>query len=553
MSCEATASTASGVQRLVFALRACEYIRHFILYLLIETRYAVKGWSIRQAKTTDTAGGEWKEGDVIFEVRFERKDPVPMEEVTKRPTATEVDDYTEYKRLRKIHRDSKRAVSGENLGQSETSHHIVKAAPRIPPPLQPVPAFGPIRSTQPEPPNPARKSMFRHPHFDLPELISHEQPEIVSPRTVLDTDHFPVGSNKSSTLAVPARIKHRIQIAHDSNPPGSQISNSPGTASNASSSHTGIATEYNIREVAPWIDLEPSLTLPSPTDTQPMIHDAIISKMSITSPTKRKKKSTPRNPRPSIQRADSPPNTRGDRRKSGDFKGITTTSHLHPDGSPRSKESRKSIFVRSRNPMAKIFDGAASLEDGGDYFSLKKSSNEPRHRRTSSDPAMRVHSPIPVRPFRSPGLSFRSARARRGAIYTSEEHGGDGDEANVPVFPIITVTELNSTASLMLAKDDPFIEPSSLSKLVEFPMSLKNFISQPMPAAPMSSGVMTPSLMKKEEAEGLGAAQQLREVMSVGEGRVVFKNPFSGMGSPLSSKKKREKKSSGEIAPDMVI
>jgi len=483
-----------------------------------------------------------------------------MDEVTKRPTATEVDDYSEYKRLRKIYREGKHKLPGASPHPVKTEHvPVVRAAPPILP-VQPPAANGAPKQTRQEPPGTSHRSMFRRPHFDMPELHPHEQPDVVSPRTVTNTDHFPLVPSKSGTLAIPARNEHRPhqQPGNESSPSGSQNHTSHNTTAD-SSERTGVSTESHIREVAPWIDFDADLTLPSPADTQPIIHEQVISQALNASASKKKKNNAASSTHHSILYQDSPPiSTRRERRKSGDFKGMT--GYLSPGGSSsKTKDgSRKSIFVRSRNPMAKLFDGAGSTEDEGeDYFgnamyeaSPKGTprSNKRRQHRSSSEPTTRVHSPIPVRPF-SPDSPFR--RGRRGAIYTDE------DEGVMSTFPAIPTVELNSTASLALPKDDPFVEPPSTSVPTTVLMSLKKFISQPVPASPIGSDGATPlsPLSRPQNGEETGAAQHLRKAMGDGkdaQGKIMFKNPFSGMGSPMGRRKREQKQSSG-VAPDFVV
>ncbi|KAF1923202.1 uncharacterized protein M421DRAFT_75904, partial [Didymella exigua CBS 183.55] len=95
-----------------------------------EGLYSVRGWCIRQARLQDTLGGEWKEGDILYEVTLRRRDPILIEQVSCRPTNMEVDDYTEYKRLRNLYREQRRKGSGP----IPILHPILKVAPPIPSP-----------------------------------------------------------------------------------------------------------------------------------------------------------------------------------------------------------------------------------------------------------------------------------------------------------------------------------------------------------------------------------------------------------------------------------
>ncbi|KAF2194884.1 hypothetical protein K469DRAFT_650869, partial [Zopfia rhizophila CBS 207.26] len=67
--------------------------------------YRVAGWVVRTIKEADLPGPEYKLGEILFEIKFEREDPEPIDEVMKHPLSAEVDDYMEYKRLRRAYRE----------------------------------------------------------------------------------------------------------------------------------------------------------------------------------------------------------------------------------------------------------------------------------------------------------------------------------------------------------------------------------------------------------------------------------------------------------------
>jgi hypothetical protein len=150
-----------------------------------------------------------------------------MEAVTHRPTATEVDDYTEYKRLRKQHRDGKRKAVGSTIDLSHiVPQYPTKAAPPIAPPFAApiVPAIGtplPVTSSALSPVSPAippkilrirsgslttQKINFRHPHFDLPEILPHKEAVADSSTLTEDLSQLPP---RHATLAVPLPIDRR--------------------------------------------------------------------------------------------------------------------------------------------------------------------------------------------------------------------------------------------------------------------------------------------------------------------------------------------------------
>ncbi|OCK79687.1 hypothetical protein K432DRAFT_60095 [Lepidopterella palustris CBS 459.81] len=72
--------------------------------------HRVAGWVIRAVLPSDT---NHKMDELIFEIKFEREDTgqASMEEVMRHPLANEIDDYAEYKRLRRLQREAMRMKS----------------------------------------------------------------------------------------------------------------------------------------------------------------------------------------------------------------------------------------------------------------------------------------------------------------------------------------------------------------------------------------------------------------------------------------------------------
>jgi hypothetical protein len=315
-------------------------------------------------------------------------------------------------------------------------------------------------------------------------------------------------------LVVPRQTSRRPNYlgGDESSPQGSPTDRSPVTNSGASSEHTGASMQSKIGEVAPWIDVDAGLSQPPPSESPTILHRGSVSqplskssmkKTGVTRHTQRHKFRLPQ---------ESPPIAlRRERRKSGDFKGMTGV--LSPGSSHKSKESRKATFARSLNPIAKLLDGADSLDcddDNNNYFrnarfdptmsfSGPRQTTPPRRRATSSDSAVRVHSPVPLRPF-SP-----LALGPRGGMYTSDDSG--------------------CAASPL---DDPFVELPS----PRFPLSLPKVVSEPKVAMTMGCGEFEPGHARVESD---GAEQRLRKTMDSGDRKGTLKNPFGG--SPAARKK----------------
>ncbi|KAF2849166.1 hypothetical protein T440DRAFT_138764 [Plenodomus tracheiphilus IPT5] len=303
-----------------------------------EGLYSVKGWSIKQAKTADTANGQWKEGDILYDVRFERSDLLPMSEAIRHPTATEVDDYLEFKRLRKLHRDSKRnatATAPEMLADVAPAKLAPVIAPIPPQPFAIVPGL-------PASPGGSRGMTSQKPHYDKKphsRFSEHgEFPFMIVP----DDDASPFTKRNSSLLKLPIKSTTRLQPMSFGN---SSVSGSPDD-SQASSLRTGASAQSNIKEVAPWIDYDADLVVPN-LSTEPQVARNRI--FSLVKPSSELKGD--------VEISSPTLNTRShDRKQSTDFKSVVP--------SRTKKEERKLAVMRNRSPITKLFDG--SVEEGSE-------------------------------------------------------------------------------------------------------------------------------------------------------------------------------------------
>lgn len=243
--------------------------------------YLVKGWCIRQARLKDTIGGEWKEGDIIYEVMLQRDDPTPMEEVSKRPTNMEVDDYADYKRLRKLHREHKRKTQGS--GPLPISAQDLNTATHIPTSQHPVSSIVAPRSLLRVSPSVSRKTTFKEPAFDAPPkaLRDPDGPPtagVISPKTIPGAHESFFALEKTSTPALPAlneKNKYDQAILHDTALHEKHFGvSSTGASSQTSSPRSG---KSDLKEIIPWIELEADLSLPSPPKVPPVVKQQITS------------------------------------------------------------------------------------------------------------------------------------------------------------------------------------------------------------------------------------------------------------------------------------
>ncbi|KAL6705608.1 hypothetical protein ACN47E_006555 [Coniothyrium glycines] len=502
--------------------------------------YRVLGWSIKQAKTADTAGGRWKEGDILFDVKFQRSDPGPVEDITKHPTATEVDDYTEYKRLRKVHREDKR------------EHWNMDSATRAPPlikSLSPESAM-PNILLEKSPVTP-HASLFHTPQFqDRTVVHSLIQQDVVSPMTIPDMANTPFLPAKSSTLALPERSNIRPLLIKRSDTVFSDADEYKSSSGSLNSSaHTAIhRAPLDIKEVAPWTDLDAPSPLSSPANIPVISRYSIVS---LENPAGRGRTDRTEASE-SIANDDacdspSPPAARHGRRRGSELKTVST--YLKTLGSKQ--DIRKSTFKRNRNPMGKLLDG---VEEVSDYFgatsrrdwtlSLELEPAAPDFplgkRPSSSEGTMSICTPIPTRMF-SPDspLSMR----RRNEICEPN------DIDTVPLVPTIPTVHL-------ISDGDSYIHPSVSYLPTSRSSSSDRLLSPSRAAAAIQSHPKTPvqevSLHQQHDSSSIPGPNRLQKTThhleEPAEVKTEFKNPFD----PSPKVETRVRTRSEHVPPHMI-
>jgi hypothetical protein len=202
------------------------------------------------AKDDEAVSGHLKPaGGISYEIVLQRNDEVPLEEVLKRPTNADLDDYMEYDRLRQKHYGLKRQIVGP----------AVKFSPHLPirdtPPIQPVSvAYPSSDSTIPITRAAVAPSMssitINRPAFLSPLRKKSREAEAysnISPRTSLVRDDYPFIASDSSDNESPAQSDQRNQT---------QSTNNLLTNTSA------------LKEIIPWIDQDPDLeSLPPSVDS----------------------------------------------------------------------------------------------------------------------------------------------------------------------------------------------------------------------------------------------------------------------------------------------
>jgi hypothetical protein len=354
--------------------------------------------------------GEWKEGDILYEVTLQRKDPVPMEQVTCRPTNMEVDDYTEYKRLRKIHRD------GKYHGPEPVpiQQQVLKAAHAISPLQLPVSPTIVPQSLLRVSPSVSRQTTFREPAFDAPSAVEDRPSasDVVSPMTIPGLQEFFFAPKKTGTLAIPT--------PNDKSRPGTPTSSSGMTSrdkqvrvqSPGSISLTSTKSGHSkLRQIIPWIDMEAELPTPPVFDTPPLVseqktsqpRERLEAKAAEMNPVKNVRRLARDSRRPSDLRLQSQNTRARDTANSALNLRLYSTKPILPIlGGKKGKETEKDrdkkkiIFGKK----ARFFDGAGYSTDEEDDDHQAVSSRDRCFRSSSVDNGSILHSPTPIKPLR---------------------------------------------------------------------------------------------------------------------------------------------------------
>lgn len=523
-----------------------------------QRRYKVDGWSIRpaMANPTPSTPRESQSREVAYEVKFVRVDNVRMEQVMKHPTAAEVDDYSEYKRLKCVHRDGKHAYP---MG--------IRTLAKLDSPISPVTS---MLNTQRLSPNTSRANTFKLPTMS-PSETPHETPLRTS-RSLLDDSvnpfFVPVKNDSPSS-----KDKSDSLDSFPVNPRGPVLRSPTSLASSDTSLQVPRIEE--LREIVPWIDYDAQLIMPSHELSQSPPSQELSRK---TSPIPRKASKAPKIISQFLEGSPSP-EVAVDRTKRRESKWPKLGSE---QGKVKSTKISLSVLPprRNRNPLARVLDGSgdATSDDptDQDYFSCKlqrsvshgasstkSATNRPRLRRaSSSDGTLRPLSPIPVNPLSPVNLSplITDRRQEICLPFTTAHH-----LAMSLAKKRTGTSSKNTSVSSQESSEDPFLSDSNeISSVYSRPQlpSLKSFMAGP--SRPISGSVTSGSfevhVLAQGELGGVGSPSQTNTPQSsmfsenqsgeekIKQGGVMFRNPFKSRRSRDETGETR--RSTEHVAPE---
>lgn len=501
---------------------------------LTRYRFKIAGWSIKQAKVADAAGGTWKAGDILYDVKLERQDSVSWTEVSKHPLAAEVDDYTEYKRLRKLYRETKHLPPSAPQTQTD-----VRWPPKIAPPITSVPKDLPQQH-----PSTARPSIFRLPQYgnDSPRNANN-----LSILAAMDDDQSPFNQNESKSimLFVPPNLDGRStpQVPEETTSLSYTMAHDNPAGSKANSIRTTTSANLNIKEVAPWLNFETSLTLPTPS-TDASTEDV------FGSPKSRRTYSIKSQSHP---RRWQDKNSFQGARPNGKNSTFLKPTPEHVEHSILGTDGYESVGASNRSPRVKLFDGVEDYD--GDYMGsaahnspekyMPVSSKTPKggqhERAMSADDNTNAYIPSDDRPL-TPDTPFKMAR--RNAICPAND------------YVSLLSSTLKTTKRGMRESEGKTIigiAPPARHASTSPLMSSSDVKAPPRQADASIDSLITPTRESASDPRTLVvASHRAKQIMHDAFGKdvkVAFYDPFSG-----SPKKKRvDRESSEHIAPDSVV
>ncbi|KAF1979995.1 hypothetical protein BU23DRAFT_594360 [Bimuria novae-zelandiae CBS 107.79] len=472
-----------------------------------EGLYRVTGWVVHQPKIISTSAGQnISLGGVTYDIHFERCDPVSTDEVAKYPTASMLDDYSEYKRLRKVHRELRSKVVTTLPEVKKVVPMPAKVAPAIPPVAPVASGAKSLFASTPQKPSPA-------PSKDTLEA---------APGANIKEDAFPAHKSPGNLVIPPLG---RTETSHsDALRVNAPNSNEASSVASTSKSHQSV-----IKEVAPWIDYDlPHLEIPPATN--------FVST---------KRSTTHNDVAPDQPNGPTSMNRKATRKKSEDrshllLRPSPSGQTLQPAQDLNKKESRKSVLFRSRNPMAKLFDGT---EDGSsktnDYFSIEQhrvASANPEQKATASGGRARATStggtpqPVAPTPVKQKGPNPLLLDDRRDAVAFPSGYS----------LPPTLLTVYSDTALVAPRQslEDPFVGLSPLRITEPLPVSLKDFLQKDAPTT-NSSTEASPRIERPvssspdvatRRAQAAGRLKKIVKDLEELQVKVAFRDPFGSTG-----------------------
>lgn len=339
--------------------------------------------------------GGWKEGDIVYEVSLERAGTVSLDDVTRRPTNMEMDDYIEYRRLRNVQQEPICTGTGTRRGTPGTA--------------QSLPTIQPSFNT-PVPPQSLLRTLLRDLHKpSLQEVASDDSGVLQDPFPAAIARTLTPANDLYSQQVVPAPSIREITMPIHVHPP-SQVSSDkpPSTQGPTPVPSSGSSNRDEIKAIIPWIELEPELLSSSPASDQIEAERQMTGQTTGGLGAKAAELNPVKNVRSPARyaRKESAASLRSQKQLAASAlrlitaKPILGASRKSTEEMDKGKTSKKVAFGRK----AKFFDGTGYSADEEDDYHQSPISKTRRFRSSSMDDVPKLHCPTPIRPTRPHSL-----------------------------------------------------------------------------------------------------------------------------------------------------
>ena len=318
---------------------------------------------------------------------LERAGTIHLDEVVRRPTNMEMDDYIEYQRLRNVQQEPTYTESGTT--QSLPSIRL-PIDTRVPP-----------------------QSLLRTLPMDLHGTTLQER----APDSGVLQDPFPAATVQTLTPAndlwsqqsIPTPIKGESTTPVHMHFP-SQVSSdkTPSPRDQTSDPSNGSSTRDNIKAIIPWIELEPGLLSSSPAGdpkerqmTGQTTAGDLGAKAAELNPVKSIRRPANHARKGSTATLRSQKQLAASALRLINAKPILGASRKSTDEADEGKSSPKKVAFGKK---ARFFDGAGYSADEEDEYHRDPTPKTRRFRSSSMDDMPKLHCPIPIRPTRPHSL-----------------------------------------------------------------------------------------------------------------------------------------------------
>jgi hypothetical protein len=320
-------------------------------------------------------------------VSLERAGTVLLDDVIRRPTNMEMDDYIEYRRLRSA--------------QQEPTNTEPGTAEPLPSARLPV--------TTVAPPQSLLRTLPRDPHeTTLQEASSDDSGELQDPLLAAIAQTLTPGNDLWYQQAIPTPSDGDSTVPIQVYPPSQSTDKTQlNTQAHTPVPSSGSSNRDELKAIIPWIELEPELLSSSPASVQGEAERQMTgqtagglgAKAAELNPVKKVRSPA------KYARKESAASSRSQKQLAASALRLITAKPILGASRKTTEELDKGISLKkvAFGKKARFFDGTGYSADGEDEYQNPTSKTR-RFRSSSMDDMPKLHSPTPIRPTRPHSL-----------------------------------------------------------------------------------------------------------------------------------------------------